>query len=164
MRLFFTLFAAAACAVLAGCFDHRGRPDDATPVTSLAALAATNRAEVVRLYLRGGNEKLEAGALADLPNLRELDLSERRLAAVPQDVFALSALERLWLARNALAEMPAALAQLPALLYLNLDGNRLTAVPAALGAAPKLRYLRLNDNQLTALPDGLGALKELRRL
>ena len=163
MRQTLLILATVACAALTGCFDNHGRPQDATPVTSLAALAATNRAEVVRLYLRGGAEPLAKGALADLPRLRELDLSERALAAVPEEVFALPSLERFWFARNQLAECPAALAKLPALTYLNLDGNRLTAVPEALGDAARLRYLRLNENQLADLPAALGRLKELRR-
>ena len=57
------IIAATACAVLTGCFDNRERPQDALPVTSLAALAATNRADVVRLYLRGGTEPLVDGSL-----------------------------------------------------------------------------------------------------
>ena len=113
MRQTLLILATVACAALTGCFDNHGRPQDATPVTSLAALAATNRAEVVHLYLRGGTEPLAKGTLADLPRLRELDLSERALAAVPEEVFALPSLERFWFARNQLAECPAALAKLP---------------------------------------------------
>ena len=94
MRQTLLILATVACAALTGCFDNHGRPQDATPVTSLAALAATNRAEVVRLYLRGGTEPLAKGALADLPRLRELDLSERALAAVPEEVFAAAGLVR----------------------------------------------------------------------
>ena len=157
------LLALALCAVCAGCFDNRGRPPDATPVTSLKALAATNRADVTRLYLRGGTEPLEKGALADLPNLRELDLSERQLAAVPEEVFAMKSLEHLYLVRNEFKELPDALATLPALTYLNLDGNKLTGVPESLGGAVKLKWLRLNENQIVSLPDSLGKLGDLRR-
>ena len=71
------LLALALCAVCAGCFDNRGRPPDATPVTSLKALAATNRADVTRLYLRGGKEAVADDAFEGLPNLKELDISER---------------------------------------------------------------------------------------
>ena len=122
----------------------------------------------MRLYLRGGTEPLAKGALADLPRLRELDLSERALAAVPEEVFALPSLERFWFARNQLAECPAALAKLPALTYPITLGSTatvptLTAVPEALGDAARLRYLRLNENQLADLPAALGRLKELRR-
>ena len=163
MNKFLPQLALALCAVCAGCFDNRGRPPDATPVTSLKALAATNRADVTRLYLRGGTEPLKKGALADLPNLRELDLSERNLTAVPEEVFAMKSLEHLYLVRNEFKELPDALATLPALTYLNLDGNKLTGVPESLGGAVKLKWLRLNENQIVSLPDSLGKLGDLRR-
>ena len=69
----------AACALLAGCFDNWGKPADATAVTSLKALTPTNRAEVTRLYLRGSKETIADDSFADLPKLRELDLSELKL-------------------------------------------------------------------------------------
>ena len=133
------IIAATACAVLTGCFDNRERPQDAMPVTSLATLAATNRADVVRIYLRGGTEPLVDGSLKDLPALRELDLSERKLKTFPLEIFALPSLTRLWFARNELAQIPAEVAKMPALQYLNLDGNKLTVVPESLGDAAKLR-------------------------
>ena len=142
----------AACALLAGCFDNWGRPAAATPVTSLAALAATNRADVTRLYLRGGKEEIGDAAFADLPNLRDLDLSELKLKKVPSSVFALKTLTTLYLARNELDAMPDGLGQMATLTYLNMDGNRLAAVPASLSGATGLRWLRLNENKLQALP------------
>ena len=96
----------AACALCAGCFDNQRRPPDATPVTSLAALAATNRAEVARLYLRGGAEPLEKGCFAGLTGLRQLDLSERKLAAIPEEIWTLPALEHLYLAWTGLNALP----------------------------------------------------------
>ena len=128
-----------ACALAAGCFDNRGKPADATPVTSLAALAATNRADVTRLYLRGGKEKVGDDAFADLPNLKELDISELKLKKVPSSVFALKSLTTLYLARNELDAVPDGLAQLPALTYLNIDGNRLASVPASVIVAARTR-------------------------
>ena len=41
------LILVAACLACAGCFDNHSRPADVLTVTSLDALAATNRAEVV---------------------------------------------------------------------------------------------------------------------
>ena len=154
----------AACALLAGCFDNWGRPAAATPVTSLAALAATNRADVTRLYLRGGKEEIGDAAFADLPNLRDLDLSELKLKKLPTSVLSLKALKNLYLARNEFESVPDGLAQLPELIYLNMDGNKLASVPASLAGAANLRWLRLNENSIHDLPKELAALKELRRI
>ena len=164
MKSFPSFCLAAVCAFAAGCFDNRGKPADATPVTSLKALAATNRADVTRLYLRGSAEAVGDGAFSDLPNLRQLDISELKLKAVPSSVFGLKALEHLYLARNQLEAVPDALGAMPALTYLNLDGNRLAAVPASLAGAKALRWLRLNENRLQSLPPELGALTEMRRI
>ena len=151
----------AACALATGCFDNWGKPADATPVTSLAALAATNRADVTRLYLRGGKEAVGDDAFADLPRLRELDISELKLKKVPASVFALKTLTTLYLARNELDAVPDGLGQMAALAYLNMDGNRLASVPASLAGATGLRWLRLNENRLQGLPAELAALKTI---
>ena len=164
MKIFAILFLAAACLSVAGCFDNRGRPADATPVTSLKALAATNRADVVRLFLRGSTEQIGDDAFADLPGLKQLDISELKLKTVPSSVFGLKTLEHLYLARNQLEAVPDALGAMPALTYLNLDGNRLSAIPASLAGAKSLRWLRLNENKLKDLPSELGALKDIRRI
>ena len=132
----------AACAMLAGCFDNWGKPADATPVTSLAALAATNRADVTRLYLRGSKEAIGDDAFTGLSALKELDLSELKLKKVPSGVFSINTLTTLYLARNELEAVPDGLGQLAELTYLNLDGNRLTSVPASLAGAKSLRWLR----------------------
>ena len=137
------LILAAACLACAGCFDNHSRPADVVTVTSLDALAATNRAEVVRLFLRGAPRPVTDADLKGLSDsvLKQLDLSEIKGQAIPDEV-----------------------AQLPALTYLNLDGNAVTNVPDSLAGAVKLRWLRLNGNKLRELPASLSALKDLRRI
>ena len=157
---------AAACLALAGCFENHSRPADALTVTSLDALAATNRAEVVRLLLRGSQKPVGDDELKGLSAsaLKQLDLSELGLAKVPESVWSFKGLGSLWLARNKLAEIPSGIAQLPALTYLNLDGNMLAAAPEALSRVVSLRWLRLNENKLRELPASLAALKDMRRI
>ena len=156
-----------ACLACAGCFDNRSRPADVVTITSLDALAATNRAEVVRLFLRGAPRPVTDADLGELSDsvLKQLDLSEiDGMETVPQKVWSLKGLTSFWFVRNKLAAIPDEVAQLPELTYLNLDGNAITAVPDSLSGATKLRWLRLNGNQIAELPGSLAALKDMRRL
>ena len=159
------LILAAACLAFAGCFDNHSKPADVVTVTSLDALAATNRAEVVRLFLRGTPRPVTDADLEGLSDsaLQQLDLSENN-QQVPGAVWRLKGLTSLWFARNKLEVIPDEIAQLPALTYLNLDGNAVTAVPDSLAGATKLRWLRLNENKVSSLPASLSALKDMRRI
>ena len=156
---------AAACFACAGCFDNHSRPADVVTVTSLDALAATNRAEVVRLFLRGTPRPVTDADLDGLSDsaLQQLDLSENK-QQVPAAVWRLKGLTSFWFAYNGLEKIPDEVAQLPALTYLNLDGNAITEVPDSLKDATKLRWLRLNGNKIRELPASLAALKDMRRI
>ena len=156
----------AACLACAGCFDNHSRPADVLTVTSLDALANTNRAEVVRLFLRGAPRPVTDADLDGLSAtaLQQLDLSEISGQTLPGAVWRLKGLTSLWFVRNKLTAIPDEVAQLPALTYLNLDGNSITIVPDSLKGATKLRWLRLSGNQIGELPAALAALKDMRRL
>jgi len=160
------LILAAACLACAGCFDNHSRPADVVTVTSLDALAATNRAEIVRLFLRGAPRPVTDADLDGLSDsvLRQLDLSELNMDKVPGAVWRLKGLTSFWFVRNRLETIPDEIAQLSALTYLNLDGNALTTVPDSLAGVTKLRWLRLSENKLRELPPSLAALKDMRRL
>jgi len=165
MKMKTIAMALATVALLAGgCFKNQSKPADVPTVIGLEALAKTNRAEVVRLFLRGTKTPIPADALKALPKLEVLDLAECNLKELPADVCALATLQDLYLARNPLDKLPPELAQLGHLRYLNLDGARLAAVPDVVAKLPSLKWLRLSENQLTDLPPALAALKDLRRL
>ena len=134
--------ALAAFALLAGgCFKNQGKPADVPTVIGLEALAKTNRAEVVRLFLRGTKAPIPADALKNLPKLKVLDLAECGLKEVPVDVCALATLQDLYLARNPLDKLPPELAQLAQLRYLNLDGARFVALPEVVAKLPGIYVL-----------------------
>ena len=160
------LILAAACLACAGCFDNHSRPADVITVTSLDALAATNRSEIVRLFLRGAARPVTDADLDGLSEkaLRQLDLSELNLEKVPDAVWRLKGLTAFWFARNKLVAVPDEVAQMPALTYLNLDGNAITNVADSLAGATALRWLRLSENKLHELPPSLSALKDMRRI
>ena len=156
----------AACLACAGCFDNHNRPADVLTVTSIDALANTNRAEIVRLFLRGAPRPITDADLEGLSDsvLKQLDLSELNLDKVPGKVWRLKGLTSFWFVRNKLTAIPDEVADLPALTYLNLDGNEIAAIPESLARATKIRWLRLSGNKIAEVPGSLAALKDMRRL
>ena len=160
------LILVAACLACAGCFDNHSKPADVVTITSLGDLAATNRAEIVRLFLRGAPRPVTDADLDGLSDsgLQQLDLSEIDKQNVPGAVWRLKGLTSFWFVRNGLEAIPDEIAQLPALTYLTFDGNAITNVPDSLAGAVKLRWLRLNGNKIRELPASLSALKDMRRI
>lgn len=125
------------------------------------ALSAPRLAELGSLNLSGNHLRaVEAGALAALPALRQLDLSGNPLAELSPLAFGQAGpLEELAL-RGALRKQDALLG-LAALLQagalrnlsrLELADNGLLLLPAGmLGALPALRHLDLSNNSLVGL-------------
>ncbi len=103
--------------------------------------------------------------LANLSNLRSLDLSDNQLSGeIPAELANLSNLEDLDLSDNQLSgEIPAELGNLPNLEDLDLSDNQLSGeIPAELGNLPNLRLLFLQGNQLSgAIPIELGKIPNL---
>ena len=91
MNKWTTIIAAAlACA---GCFDNKGKPEDVPTVIGLKSLAATNRAGIVRVILRGEKGEVPADALSGLDSIKMIDLSERGTKEVPAAALALKGIK-----------------------------------------------------------------------
>ena len=86
------------------------------------------------------------------------------LTEVPEALWKLTALERLYLANNQLATLPEALGQLTALQWLDLSDNQFTTLPETLGKLAALQRLGLYNNRLTTLPEAIGGLAQLEDL
>jgi leucine-rich repeat protein SHOC2 len=97
----------------------------------------------------------------DRTDLPWLDLSNRKITSVPENIGELTYLTRLNLQCNALTKLPDSLCQLINLIELNLSGNRLTTLPESLGNLTKLIELNLHGNPLNSLPDSLANLPNL---
>ncbi|KAL5962790.1 Protein lap4, partial [Taenia solium] len=86
-----------------------------------------------------------ASALAS--SLRYLDLSENRIAWLPEDFWNLENLESLLITDNRLGELPAAnLHRVKKLRNLQLKNNRLRCLPYAVSQFWRLGTLSLSDN------------------
>ena len=103
-------------------------------------------------------------AIAQLSNLRELDLSDNQLTTLPEAIAQLSNLRELDLSDNQLTTLPEAIAQLSNLRELDLRNNQLTTLPEAIAQLSNLRVLYLRNNQLTTLPEAIKQLSQLEKL
>jgi internalin A len=101
---------------------------------------------------------------AEHEGLEELDLRNRGVSRLPEEIGNLQKLKRLKLNGNQLKTVPKPLSKLVNLLSLDISHNQLTSLPEWLGQFVNLRLLNIGDNQVTSLPDWLAQLKKLEGL
>ena len=103
--------------------------------------------------------------------LTELDLSvpynthgNDKLDHIPEEVFALTQLEKLDLSYNSLTEVPESITKLTNLTQLDLSYNSLTEIPESITKLTNLTQLYLSDNSLTEVPESITKLTNLTLL
>jgi hypothetical protein len=97
-------------------------------------------------------------------SVKSLDATGNRLSSLPDELSALTAVQRVVLSQNALTALPVTLCALNTLKLLVLDGNALTQLPSELGQLSKLEKLSVAGNKLMKLPASLGSLASLKSL
>ncbi|HLP89534.1 MAG TPA: COR domain-containing protein [Nostocaceae cyanobacterium] len=102
--------------------------------------------------------------LANLSNLRKLDISGNPWEKIPDVVAKLHNLEHLTIIRVNLDEFSEAITQLTNLTQLYLSRNQLTEIPEAIAQLTNLTQLDLSDNQLTEIPEAIAQLTNLKEL
>lgn len=168
--------------------DGSGWMETSTPCSWYGVVCEGGHVDSLALFYNNLQGQLPA-ALADLPELRVLDLHNNALTgAIPPEIGRLDKLTYLdlsfnqisgelpatlgdmaslqWLmaARNQLSgPIPADLCEREALDTIDLSGNQLSgAIPESLAECGALAALRLRDNQLSgSIPFGLGELPNL---
>ncbi|SEP96168.1 Leucine rich repeat-containing protein [Streptomyces sp. yr375] len=118
-------------------------------------------------------EELDA-LLPRAAEITELDLSDRGLRRLPEQLHAFPHLRVLSLAGNdalgtgsgtgGTGGLDERIGELTALEELDLSGTGLTALPESIGRLRDLRVLNISGNELTALPERLGDLPRLETL
>jgi len=95
-----------------------------------------------------------------------LAFPDKKLESFPDDLTKVSGtLRNLDLSNNRIPALPSFIASFKLLKTLNLSGNRLTDLPPVLGQLHKLETLMLSCNLIQKVPDNLGAeLKNLKDL
>jgi Leucine-rich repeat (LRR) protein len=88
-----------------------------------------------------------------------LNLSDRKLIAIPEEVLRHLPLKTLLLSGNQITALPAEIGALTNLAILDLSKNRLNSLPAEIGALSNLRHLKLSGNPIP--PSELAKIREL---
>lgn len=94
----------------------------------------------------------KGGKLHELEGLDILDLTNNKLAHLPESINKLKNLRILKLNENKLKNMPSAVSELSKLQELYLSSNKFSKVPVSICALPKLRVLSLSGNNISVLP------------
>ncbi len=147
---------------------------DSPEVAKARALEAKERIEKIEKARREGSTELKWSygfyfptlpeELWQLTTLQKLYLYGNELTTLPELLGQLTALQTLALQNNQLKTLPKALRQLTALRELYLDNNKLATLPEELWELTALQTLNLQNNQITTLPESLGQLTALQTL
>ena len=96
--------------------------------------------------------------------ITELDLGNRKITILPDEIKNLSSLEYLDVSFNQLTALPEGISSLSSLKWLYAYNNQLTSLPENIGNLTSLVDLYISDNQLESLPKSLGNLSSLERI
>jgi hypothetical protein len=78
----------------------------------------------------------------------KLELKEKGIGIIPQDLFALTFLEVLDLSNNKIISLDSKISNLKNLIFLDLSNNQITSLPQAILQLEKLQILNLSNNPL----------------
>ncbi|VDP04031.1 unnamed protein product [Heligmosomoides polygyrus] len=117
------------------------------------------------LHMRNTNRTLDniPPSLDDLENLRDVDLAENNLPAIPEALFKLKSLRKLDVSSNKMEKITIPEGSWEMLETLNISDNGMTALPDGLVRLTRLQRLYASDNRLTfeGIPSGIGKLVQL---
>ena len=134
-----------------------------------------NREELLQLIgqaAEDGREKLdlENKGLTELPeeigklkNLTELYLAFNQISKIPNAIAKLKNLSVLYLDHNQISEIPSAITELTNLTVLYLNNNKISKIPNAISELKNLKILNLSDNLIREIPETIIQLENLER-
>lgn len=103
-------------------------------------------------------------ALIEFTALQELRLTRNELTHIPDPVYEIGTLRKLFADHNQISQFPVHLNAWPFLAELRLSYNLLVSVPPSVAALQSITRLDLSHNKLQNLPNELGLLTTLQKL
>lgn len=119
------------------------------------------------LNLGWGNNRTLSDSIFKLQNLEVLNLRDNRLMALPDTFYSLQKLKVLNLRHNYHFDLENIFDQfekMPLLEVLNLSYSQLHELPESVGKLNNLKVLDIEGNAITGLPQSFGKLESLRKL
>ncbi len=124
-----------------------------------------NGTKIVRLDLSDLKIAALPDSIQNFELLEYLDLSNNFLTQLPEGIGNLNNLKELEVGRNkGLTTIPSSIGQLSNLKFLGFYGDNLTSLPDTIGNLSSLEWLQLSGNQLQRLPDTICTMSSLTRL
>jgi Leucine-rich repeat (LRR) protein/DNA-directed RNA polymerase subunit RPC12/RpoP len=93
--------------------------------------------------------------------LENLSLYKCNLREIPECIYNLKNLQKLWLQENQLTTISEKIGNLTELRQLHLNNNQLSTLPESIGNLTALNSFSIADNQFTQIPTHLWSLKNL---
>ncbi len=100
----------------------------------------------------------------ELAGLESIDLSNKSLSVLPDEIGYLQNLKSIDLSHNTITALPDTFAELHELTHLNLSFNSLSKVPTFIGSLINLKDLDLSNNLIHELDENIGRLHNLNML
>jgi len=100
----------------------------------------------------------------DKTNTHELDLSNKDIEEIPDDIGRITSLKKLNLSYNSIKIIPESICELKNLEELLLLRNDISKLPPSFGNLDKLKILDVSYNPLVKLPNDIGQCTELEFL
>ncbi|XP_035697785.1 malignant fibrous histiocytoma-amplified sequence 1 homolog [Branchiostoma floridae] len=113
------------------------------------------------LSLREGMKPMKWNVMRKWTTLLTLDLTDKHLGQLPDELFDLNELQALKLDKNKNIQLSEKLTRLTNLKLLLLDDCNLKTVPAAVMKLPQLQTLSFSTNENITLPDEMSSLVNL---
>jgi Leucine-rich repeat (LRR) protein len=103
-------------------------------------------------------------AMQNPDSVYRLNLSKKKLTALPTEIFQFKNLRELVADKNKITEIPAAIENLILLQTLSISNNKLQSIPPQISKLKNLKYLHLNRNVITEIPNEIGTLFNLEEI
>lgn len=124
--------------------------------------ALENKANVIKLTLKGKKHNPFPVEILQFPNLQQLTIKRANLKEIPSDIGKITTLQILDLSKNSIYLLPKEIGNLTNLKVLRLGQNEIGYLPIEIAKLKKLVILDLWSNNLTELPIEMENMSQLK--
>lgn len=103
-------------------------------------------------------------SIARKQKVRKLNLSNKEISQLPDDIARLTTVKSIDLSYNSLKEFPVQLTRMPQLQSLLLFRNQIEYIPPEIGNLRKLNLLDISFNKIEELPSEIGQMMDLQTM